>query len=93
MLDMKYIPLDSSWWDKSNGSKIIKIGSLDRALIPITIKCLWHCNSVNIDAREMKRISLDSSWWDESNGGKIIEIESLDSELSAISYCYTDFVL
>ena len=90
---MKHIPLDSSWWDESNGGKIIEIGSLDRAPTPIIIKCLWRYNSVNIDAREMKRISLDSSWWDESNGGKIIEIESLDSELSAISYCYTDFVL
>ena len=58
---MKHIPLDSSWWDESNGGKIIEIGSLDHAPTPIIIKCLWHRNSVNIDARDMKYIPLDSS--------------------------------
>ena len=88
---MKRIPLDSSHQDKSNGSKIVEIGSLDHAPTPIIIKCLWHRNSVNIHARDIKRILFDPSRLDESNSGKIIKIRSLDVELFAISYCYTNF--
>ena len=90
---MKRISLDSSHQDESNGSKIIEIGSLDHALTPIIIKSLWYRNLVNIHARKVKHKPFDPFRLDESNGGKFIKIRLLHVELSAISYCYINFVL
>ena len=94
---MKLLPLDSSQWDDSNESKIIKIWSLEPVVVKITSKYLmlrefyiykmpiWSKKldySVNINPNVMKLLSFDSSQWDESNDLKIIKIWSLGPEIS-----------
>ena len=80
-IQMNLPPFDSSWWDKSNGGKIIFVAS-------ILMKLMCHKHLIIIDvgawSSDCIRMNLppfDSSWWHESNGSEIMFLASILMEL------------
>jgi hypothetical protein len=78
---IKFIPLESSHWDKLNGSKIIFLHSILTEIDIFIYITIIDCKIIFSDHISMKFIPLESSHWDESNGGKIIFLYSILTEI------------
>jgi hypothetical protein len=83
-ISIKFIPLESSHWDESNGGKIIFLCSILTEIdVFIYITIIDH-KIISSDYISIKFIPLESSHWDELNGGKIIFLHLILTEIDTL---------
>ena len=77
----KFMLLDSSQWDKSNGDNNITLYLILAELFILKISDIFWNIFVNIDYKEMVLPPLELFHWDKSNNINFVEIQSLDAEI------------
>jgi hypothetical protein len=89
---MKYISLESSHWDGSNGISFMSQSTMAKEqyfkmltsyhllfLLAVLLNVLKHC-SASSDHRNMNHSSLESSHWGELNGGGYMSLGTMDEK-------------